>query len=436
MISDGLAPDIEPRDGVVDFSAEPRLGAVTHHRPLGILVFVEWPEGFCWGTGASSTQCEGAASASDWWDWERSGHAPPSGDGNGFGTRYAEDFNLLAGLGLTHHRLSVEWARLEPEPGVHDPAAIEHYRAILTAARDAGISPWVCLHHFTLPRWFLASGGFLVESNRTEVWRRHVDFVADTFADLVGGWQPVNETNYYARAAYGGRGWPPGHDDPAEMAAVNEAIHLANAEASVRLAQTQAPVCSIFGLSPIVPQDDDAATASMAEVLFDYYWAPWIGLFRDGVLQVPGRTPIERPDLAGFVDIIGFSYYGTMGVRQGRLNVHPPDAPLSPLGYGIWAGGLGLVLDRIRQELPGTPVLVAEYGIGTDNDAARADYLRLGIDIVHDAIARGMDVRGLFHWTAVDNYEWQHGYDVSFGIIDRDRSVRASALVLAHEAMA
>ena len=125
-----------------------------------------------------------------------------------------------------------------------------------------------------------------------------------------------------------------------------------------------------------------------------------------------------------------------MGVRQGRLNVHPPDAPLSPLGYGIWAGGLGLVLDSIRQELPGTPVLVAEYGIGTDNDAARADYLRLGIDIVHDAIARGMDVRGLFHWTAVDNYEWQHGYDVSFGIIDRDRSVRASALVLAHEAMA
>ena len=168
-------------------------------------------------------------------------------------------------LGLTHHRLSVEWARLEPEPGVHDRAAVRHYRDVLGAARDAGISPWVCLHHFTLPRWFLASGGFLVESNRTEVWRRHVDFVADTFGDLVAGWQPVNETNYYARAAYGGRGWPPGHNDPAEMAVVNEAIHLANAEAAVRLAQTRAPVSSIFGLSPIVPQDDDAATASMAQ---------------------------------------------------------------------------------------------------------------------------------------------------------------------------
>jgi beta-glucosidase len=330
----------------------------------------------------------------------------------------------------------MEWARLEPEPGVHDPAAVRHYRDVLAAARDVGVSPWVSLHHFTLPRWFLESGGFLVESNRTEVWRRHVDLVADTFGDLVAGWQPVNETNYYARAAYGGLGWPPGHDDPAELAVVNGAIHLANAEAAVRLRQTGAPVSSIFGLSPIVPQDDDPATVSTAEVLYDYFWGPWVGLFRDGVLRVPGRDPVERPDLVGFVDMIGFSYYGTMGVRGGKLHVHPPDAPRSPLGYGIWAGGLGLVLDQIHEELPGTPVLVAEYGIGTSDDDVRAGYLSEGLAIVHDAIDRGIDVRGLFHWTAVDNYEWLHGYDVSFGIIDRDRAVRASAMVLAREARA
>ena len=156
-------------------------------------------------------------------------------------TRYAEDFSRLAALGLTHHRLSVEWARLEPDQGDHDEGAIRHYRDVLAAAHEAGIVPWVSLHHFTLPRWFLASGGFLVEENRTEVWRRHVDFVAETFGDLVGGWQPINETNYYARAAYGGRGWPPGHTDNEEVAIVNEAMHLAFAEASVRLKQTGAP---------------------------------------------------------------------------------------------------------------------------------------------------------------------------------------------------
>ncbi len=397
---------------------------------------MEWPDGFMWGTGASSTQCEGAAPASDWWDWERAGRAPISGDGNGFATRYAEDLALLAGLGLTHHRLSFEWARLEPEEGVHDPAAVAHYRAVLTAAHAAGVTPWVSLHHFTLPRWFADRGGFLVPENRTTHWARHVDWVAETFGDLVAGWQPINEANYYAWLHYGGAGLPPGHDDPDEMALVDEQIQLANAEAAVRLRRTGAPVGSIFGLSAIVTQDDTPETARTAERLHARFWAPGLGLFRDGVLRVPRRDPVERPDLAGAFDLIGFSYYAAMGVAAGSLAVHPPAGAVSPLGYGIWADGVGLVLDRLHEGVPGTPLLVAEYGIGTDDDAERAAYLERGLQVVHDALDRGVDVRGLFHWTAVDNYEWTHGYDVRFGIIDADRTVRPSAQVLAREARA
>jgi len=395
---------------------------------------MEWPDGFMWGTGASSTQCEGAAPASDWWDWERAGKAPISGEGNGFATRYAEDFALLAELGLVHHRLSLEWARLEPEPGVHDPAAVEHYRSVLAAAHDAGITPWVSLHHFTLPRWFADQGGFLVAENRTGAWAAHVDFVAETFGDLAAGWQPINEANYYAWLHYGGMGLPPGHDDRDEMARVDEQIQLANAEAAVTLKQTGAPVSSIFGLSAIVAQDDDPATAAMTGRLYDGFWRPGLELFRDGVLRVPGRDPVERPDLAGAFDLIGFSYYAAMGVAAGRMAVHPPDAAISPLGYGIHPDGVGLVLDRLHAELPGTPILVAELGIGTDDDDERAAYLERGLQVVHDALGRGVDVRGLFHWTAVDNYEWTHGYDVRFGIIDPDRTVRPSAQVLAREA--
>src|SRR5215207_1828900 len=189
---------------------------------------MRWPDGFMWGTGASSTQCEGASPASDWLQWERDGHAPPSGDGSGFATRFAEDFALLAGLGLTHHRLSLDWARLEPEPGRHDPDAIHHYRRVLTAAHDAGIVPWVCLHHFTLPTWF-AADGFLSEANRTGPWTRHVDFVATRFGDLAGGWQPVNEANIYHRLAYRRGGIvPPGRDDRTAAALASESIHLAN----------------------------------------------------------------------------------------------------------------------------------------------------------------------------------------------------------------
>jgi beta-glucosidase len=297
------------------------------------------------------------------------------------------------------------------------------------------VSPWVCLHHFTLPRWFAQSGAFLVEANRTGPWARHVEFVAETFGDLVAGWQPINEANFYSVVGYRGAGLPPGHDDRHEAAQVDEAIQLANAEAAVRLGQTGAPVSSIFALSPVVAQDDDPATSRTADRLYATLWAPGLELFRDGVLSVRGRAPIERPDLAGAFDLIGFSYYAAMGVRGGRMAVHPPDAAVSPLGYGIWPDGLGLVLDRLHAELPGTPLLVAEFGLGTDDDDERARYLARGLQVTHDALGRGIDVRGFFHWTAVDNYEWLHGYDVAFGIMDRDRHVRPSAQVLAAEAL-
>src|ERR1700753_3647003 len=103
---------------------------------------MQWPTDFLWGTGASSTQAEGAAPASDWWDWERAGKGPISNDGNGFAQRYAEDFRLYADLGLTHHRLSIEWARIEPEPGLVDERAVAHYRDVLASARAAGVAPW------------------------------------------------------------------------------------------------------------------------------------------------------------------------------------------------------------------------------------------------------------------------------------------------------
>jgi beta-glucosidase len=394
---------------------------------------MQWPDGFLWGTGASSTQAEGSAPASDWLLWEQGGHVRASGNGNGFGTRYAEDFALYAGLGLTHHRLSVEWARLEPQEGVHDPDAVAHYRDMLQAARDAGITPWVTLMHFTLPQWFAAAGGFLVESNRTERWLRHVDFVAETFGDLAGGWQPVNETNYYANSSYRRGTRPPAHRDKAEWAAVSEAIHLATAEAAARLKQTGLPVASIFGLSGEVALDDEPATLERTARARAINWDAGLGLFRDGVFRFPGREPLERPDLAGSFDLIGFSFYATMGFAHGRLVPYPVGAPVSPLGYGIAAAGLGMVLDRLAEMLPGTPLLVAEYGVGTDDDTFRAQYLRDGLAEVQGALARGIDVRGFFHWTGVDNYEWEHAFDVSFGIIDRDRIVRPSAAVLAAE---
>jgi beta-glucosidase len=394
---------------------------------------VNWPEGFIWGTGASSTQTEGAAPASNYIDRERAGLVPVSGTGNDFGTRYAEDFGIYASLGLTHHRLSIEWARIEPVEGERDPKALEHYRNMLTAANDVGITPWICLHHFSLPRWFSDAGGFAVEENRAKYWTRHVDFMADAFGDLAGGWKPVNEVNYYSGIS--GRADMGLGFSREEQRTVDTQIHLANAEAAATLRHTGKPVCSIFGLSAAVTLDDDPATLAGAEKHYRNNWDRGLALYRDGVLHTRGGDVIERPDLQGCYDYIGFSYYACMAFREGRfIYAYPEDAPRSPLGYSIWADGLGLVLDQLHAHVPGVPLIVSEYGVGTDDDEVRAAYIARGLEVTNAAIGRGVDVRGFFSWTGVDNYEWTHGYDVKFGIVDAERNLKPSAQVFAREA--
>ena len=394
---------------------------------------MNWPDGFIWGTGASSTQTEGAAPESDYIDSERAGRVPVSGTGNDFGTRYAEDFALYASLGLTHHRLSIEWARIEPAQGERDPKALEHYRNMLQAAADIGVVPWICLHHFSLPRWFSALGGFSRGENR-RYWSDHVAFMADAFGDLAGGWKPVNEVNYY-----GGISGSPAMGsgfDRAQQRTVDTQIHLANAEAAVALRATGKPVCSIFGLGAAIALDEHPGSLTACEKYYANNWDRGLRLYRDGLLHTRDGQTLERPDLQGCFDYIGFSYYSCFAFHEGNfVAVYPDDVPRSPLGYGIWADGLGLVLDRLHQEVPGAPLIVSEYGIGTDDDAPRAAYIERGLQIAHDAIARGIDVRGFFSWTGVDNYEWTHGYDVKFGIIDAARQLKPSAQVFAREAL-
>lgn len=388
-----------------------------------------FPDSFWWGTGASSTQCEGAAPASDWHAWEVAGHAPPSGDGNGFAFRHVEDFGLLAAHGLTHHRLSLEWARIEPENGRRDVAAIEHYREVLRAAGEAGIAPWVCLHHFSLPGWFAVDEhGFVDARARSYYWPRHVDFMAETFGDQVFGWQPVNEPSAYAFTGWRLGRFPPGHRDRGRFSEALEAIHLATFDAAKRLHSLGKPVASIHNLAPIRTLADTPEASQVARRLDAVNWGCWLGAFQNDELQVPDRGPVDVPGYADAFDVVGFSYYGATGVAgDGSIVPYPRGARVGPLGYAPWSEGLGEVLHRLAEELPGKPLLVAEHGVGTDDDSWRESVLRDSLGEVDRAIDDGIDVRGFFHWTAVDNYEWLYGFDVPFGLFDGDRNPKPSA---------
>jgi beta-glucosidase len=125
---------------------------------------VRFDPGFRWGVASSAFQAEGGPVPNDWVALAREGRVPPN-PGNGFWELAEEDFRLVASLGIRHYRLSVEWSRVEPEPGRFDEAAIDRYRAICDAATARGVTPWVNLFHFTHPLWFAEKGGFLEPAN-------------------------------------------------------------------------------------------------------------------------------------------------------------------------------------------------------------------------------------------------------------------------------
>lgn len=402
------------------------------------------PNDFWWGTASSATQSEGAAPASVWKRWEDEDKAPPSGEGNGFATNYADDFGLYAEHGLTHHRLSLDWARLEPVEGKHDPAAIEHYTELLRSARAAGISVWACLHHVSLPGWFdVDLGGFIDDRARSYQWPRHVDFMAETFGDLVHGWMPINEPVSYA---YGG--WvtgeiPPGRHDLMKFGDALRAINLAYLGAWKLLRSGTPPVATVMNLSPVYPavqsrEPDERDAAGAAAIGFDgLLFTSWIRALRDGILAIPGRPEEEIEDFAGAFDLIGFTYDDALSVYADQsVGPYPADARVGPTGQAPWAEGLGVVLRRLNEELPGRPFVITGYGVATDaadplQDEWRVQILRAALGEVERAIDDGIDLRGFFHWSGVDQYEWSHGFDVQTGLFDRDRRPKPSALLAA-----
>jgi beta-glucosidase len=373
---------------------------------------LEFPAGFMWGTAASAIQAEGAGPDSDWWAWERQGRAPLSGDGNGFRTRYAEDFALYACWGFRHHRLSLDWSRLQPAADRFDAQAVEHYRRVLAAGRDAGLEVWVCLLHGALPTWFAAEEGFL-GPHAAQRWRRWVEFAAETFGDLVAGWKPVNGPASFATKRYLTGQFPPGVTDRQAFGKALRAIQMADFEAARLLRATGRPTASVEALAPVMPSSDAARPA--AQGLDDALWESWLRLARSD-------------EYGAAFDYCGFSYYFAVEVDEaGRPRPYPPGLSVGPQGYVPWPDGLRLVLDRLARELPGRRLLVSELGYGGQDDAARVAYLSCALAHIASAIRDGIDVAGTFLWTGVDNYEWNDGYAVPFGLFTADRQPRPSA---------
>jgi beta-glucosidase len=396
------------------------------------------------GASTTSTGIEGAAPASTWARFEDLGRAPRSGEGNAFATNHAGDLERLAEHGITTLRLTLEWARLEPAPGKVDGSALEQQLHVLREARAAGVAVWACLHDGPLPGWFAEDeGGFVDVGARTRFWPRFVDRAGEWFEDLVAVWVPMADPVGYAWDGWRTGTRPPGRTAPApEHAEAQRSALLALGDAWRILQSGARPVaasCSVVPLAPAVrsrePDERDAATAA-TDALDALLFEPWIAALRDGIVAVPGARPIEVPDLAGACSHVVVAYdHGASVYADGSLGPYPTDARTGPTGWAPWAEGAGLSVRRVADVLPDR-TLVLETGIATRaadplEDEWRCEVLREVLGHVERARADGLDVAGLLHRTAVDGYEWEHGFGVQRGCFDRDRIAKPSARVLA-----
>ncbi len=368
---------------------------------------VALPDGFACGVGASDVALDGPAPASDL-AAVRSGR--PDG-GAGFGARAPEDLAALAGLGAVDLRLPLEWARLEPSMQRYDQAAVERHRRILSAARDCGLRTWACLHDGTLPGWFAHDErGFADSRARSYYWSRHVEWVAETFGDLVHGWVPTHEPN---RWAY--RGWisgrrPPGLlDDVIGFSAALEGLLLASVDAARRLRADGQPVLSSHSVLPVFPTGPDpvtppSATAeAMTSLVDEAMWGCWCRLLVEEVLVVGRRAPIEVPGARDAFDLVGLAYrHGASVDEEGVLHPYPRGVPAGLDGEVPWVEGLGLALGRAAEELPGRDLVITGVGIATDDEDRRWEYLRDAFVLVAEAVTGGMPVRGLWWQTPID----------------------------------
>ncbi|MGH9028890.1 MAG: glycoside hydrolase family 1 protein [Acidimicrobiales bacterium] len=363
----------------------------------------EFPPGFLWGVATAAHQIEGGNVNNDWWAWEHdpaSGCADSSGDACNSYRLWPRDIELVASMGLGCYRFSLEWSRIEPAEGEFSTAALDHYRRICAACHEAGLAPVVTFHHFTTPLWLSARGGW--ESPDTpELFGRFVERSVSHLGDLVSRACTINEPNVIGVMGYTMGEFPPGvKDDLGRHLAVNEQMVRAHRRAvdALRSGPGDFPV----GL-----------TLSMAELEADEGGET----VRDAAEEILENVFLRATEGDDFVGVQCYTriHFGPEGQAG-----DDPSVPSTQMGYEYWPQAVEYCARRAAA-YTAIPVLVTENGIATDDDSERIAFVSESLGGVLRCIEDGVDVRGYFVWSLLDNFEWAHGYGPKFGLVEVDR---------------
>jgi beta-glucosidase len=365
---------------------------------------VSFPEGFLWGTATSSHQIEGGNVNNDWWQWEHtpgSGCAEVSGDACDSLHRWSDDVDLVAAMGLGAYRFSLEWSRIEPAEGEFSTATLDHYRRICSRCIELEIAPVVTFHHFTTPLWLTVRGGW-ESPDAPDRFARFVARATAHLGDLIGWACTLNEPNVIGVMGYTMGEFPPGvKDDFGRHLAVNDTMVRAHRLAvdALRSGPGSFPVGLTLSMAELKAEEGGEAVRDVAEDVLE-------------------NTFLRGTDGDDFV---GVQCYTRMHFDSQGQAPDDPAVPQTQMGYEFWPQVVEYTVRRTAA-FTGLPVLVSENGIGTDNDGDRIAYVAEALRGVRRCLDDGVDVRGYFVWSLMDNFEWAHGYGPKFGLHSVDRT--------------
>ena len=373
----------------------------------------KFPKGFLWGSSVSSYQVEGDVKNCDW------SEKFPARTACNYYLNYEHYFDLAKELNQNVHRFSPSWSRIQPEEGKFDRKHLEHYRKLILALKERGITPMVTIWHWTLPIWMAEKGGWQ-NSKFPEYFEQYTRFVVEELHDVVDLWLTTNEPMIYTSLAYIMGKFPPQKNNLLAVPKVfynfiethkkaYKVIHDIDENAMVGIAQN---------LSFVDAYDKDSAPNKAAASVFNFF-----------------RNRLFLELTKNYQDFLGINYYFHDRIKFDPISLSPlkvknEDKEVSDLGWEIYPKGLYYVLKDLKKY--NLPIYITENGLADKEDKKRAKFITGHLKQIHRAIEDGVDVRGYMHWSLIDNFEWVDGYGPRFGLVemnykDMSTKVRESA---------
>jgi len=389
-----------------------------------------FPREFLWGASTASHQVEGGT-VNQWSVWELE-HAKelaksaekrlnwlpiwsdikhqaqnPSNYVSGHGVdhlhRYKEDFDIVKKLNMNSFRFGIEWSRLEPEEGKWDPEAVEHYHKYINALIERGIEPFLNIWHWTVPTWFADKGGFKKRSN-LKYFERFVAKIAEEYGNHLTYIITLNEPNVHTSHGYVTGEWPPQEKNP--WHAIQVYVNLVSAHKRaykiLKKHKKHLQVGVAAQLANIQAKRPHNFFDEVSTKLMRFFWNWWF-------LQ---RIRKQQ-------DFIGINYYFT-DYYTGMIKRENPKLPINDLGWYMEPEGLYPLMLRTWVRFK-KPIFITENGVADMHDQHRRWWIEESIVAMERALSEGVDLRGYFHWSLLDNFEWAEGWWPKFGLVEVDR---------------